>query len=81
MVSDIERTLVLNLAKAGMVKVGVGMFRVIEVTPTNPGTAATLKRLKAMQKVDDLHHAPCCPANHWHRQRLVFHPCNCGAKQ
>lgn len=31
------------------------------------------------QIVDDLHHAPCCPANHYHKTRLVFKPCTCGA--
>lgn len=31
------------------------------------------------QRVDDLHHAPCCPANHYHRCRLVYQHCTCGA--
>lgn len=37
------------------------------------------KLMLAAQKVDDNHHAPCCPANHYHRARLVFRPCSCGA--
>ncbi len=44
------------------------------------GTRWLLKRLKERQVVDDLHHAPCCPANHYHKTRLVFAKCNCGAK-
>lgn len=28
---------------------------------------------------DDLHHAPMCPANHYHYQRLPNGPCSCGA--
>lgn len=31
------------------------------------------------QKVDNLHHAPGCEANHFHRMRLVFKKCSCGA--
>jgi len=31
------------------------------------------------QTWDDLHHAPCCPANHWGKQALVFKKCTCGA--
>lgn len=34
--------------------------------------------LKRMER-DDLHHAPACPANHFHYRRLVFQRCNCGA--
>lgn len=37
-------------------------------------------RLLKSQVVDDLHHAPACPANHYHHTRLVFLPCICGAK-
>lgn len=29
---------------------------------------------------DDLHHAPFCPANHWHKTRMPTRPCTCGAK-
>lgn len=28
---------------------------------------------------DDLHHAPICPANNFHRARLPTAPCTCGA--
>ena len=44
------------------------------------GTAWLLKRMRKRQVVDDLHHAPACPANHYHKTRLVFQLCNCGAQ-
>lgn len=28
---------------------------------------------------DQRHHAPMCPANHYHGQRAPVGPCNCGA--
>lgn len=28
---------------------------------------------------DDLHHAPCCPANHFHQRRMPTGRCTCGA--
>lgn len=28
---------------------------------------------------DDLHHAPCCPANHFHHARMPEGRCSCGA--
>ena len=40
-----------------------------------------LKWLKSRQVVDQLHHAPYCPANHWHRMRLVLQRCNCGSQR
>lgn len=46
---------------------------------TRRGTTWFLRWMKKRQVVDDLHHAPCCPANHYHKQRLVFRPCTCGA--
>ncbi len=33
------------------------------------------------QKTDNLKHAPCCPENHYHRTRLIFQRCTCGANQ
>lgn len=44
------------------------------------GTRWLLKRMKKNQTVDDLHHAPCCPANHYHYGRLVLEGCTCGAQ-
>lgn len=43
------------------------------------GFSWILERIKQAQAVDNLHHAPCCPANHYHRARIVFHRCTCGA--
>jgi len=33
------------------------------------------------QIVDSLHHAPACPANHFHNTRFVFQYCTCGANK
>ncbi|AYJ85326.1 hypothetical protein D3Y57_04735 (plasmid) [Sphingomonas paeninsulae] len=44
------------------------------------GTHWLLKRMKARQIITDAHHAPMCPADHWHRARLVFSSCTCGAQ-
>lgn len=38
-----------------------------------------LNLIEKRQIVDDFHHAPCCPSNHWHKKRLVFQDCTCGA--
>ena len=35
--------------------------------------------MRDRQEPDDLHHAPCCPANRWSGVELVLRPCNCGA--
>lgn len=29
---------------------------------------------------DNYHHAPMCPANHFHRKRMPTGPCTCGAE-
>ena len=44
-----------------------------------PDTRPLLKAMLERQEIDDLHHAPACPANHYHRCRLVFDKCTCGA--
>jgi hypothetical protein len=81
MVTNAERQIIMNLVQAGKVKAEIGLFRVVVVSGLNPGTQATLERIRRRQKVDDWHHAPCCPANHWCRKRLVFSGCNCGAEK
>ncbi len=43
------------------------------------GTYWLKRYLLKKQAVDNLHHAPCCPANHYHKARFVFQPCTCGA--
>jgi hypothetical protein len=55
------------------------LFGTVQVFP-RWGTRWLFERLLRRQVVDDLHHAPCCPANHWCRRAFVFRRCNCGAK-
>ena len=43
------------------------------------GTNWILETMMRRQVIDRLHHAPCCPGNSWHKRRLVFQRCNCGA--
>ena len=78
MVSDRERKVISTMVKRGLLYAEVVLFRTIEITAP-PEHQRLLDRIKARQVVDDLHHAPRCPANHWHKARLVFRPCNCGA--
>lgn len=78
MVNDRERQVIMSCVDRGLMDAKVGLFRTLEISAP-PETQRLLDRIKSRQKVDELHHAPCCPANHWHRQRLVFQPCNCGA--
>jgi hypothetical protein len=66
------------MCKARIWRARVGLFRTVEIVP-RWGTRWLFNRLRDRQTVDDFHHAPCCPANHWSRQRLVFNNCNCGA--
>jgi hypothetical protein len=53
-------------------------FRCVRVG-AKPRFAWLLEWLLARQVVDDWHHAPACPANHWHHRALVIQRCNCGA--
>lgn len=78
MVNAREREIIKSLVQRGVLYAEVGFFRTVEIKAP-PETQRLLDRIKARQVVDDLHHAPCCPANHWHKQRLVFQHCNCGA--
>lgn len=55
-------------------------FRLIDFQPRR-GTYWLYDMIRKKQVVDDLHHAPACPANHYHKQRLVFQPCTCGANK
>ena len=54
-------------------------MRTVEVYP-KWGTRWLFNWIKKRQVVDDWHHAPCCPANHYCRAKLVFSRCNCGAE-
>lgn len=80
MVTNMERMLITRMVTAGKLTATIGLFRTVEIRATTPGMQQLLARIKARQQVDDWHHAPCCPANHWHRARLVFHGYNCGAE-
>lgn len=77
MVTPYERKLVWYMVKLKLWQTYVGM-RVICIAPRF-GTKWVFNWLRKRQSVDDYHHAPACPANHWCMQRLVFTPCNCGA--
>lgn len=78
MVTDRERSVIMTCVERGLMTAEIGLFRTVEIHAP-PENQRLLDRIKARQKVDDLHHAPCCPANHWHKKRLVFQGCNCGA--
>lgn len=76
MVTNKERRLVIWLCKLRIWKPQMEM-RIVWIQ--TPRLKWLHKWLLKRQKVDDLHHAPACPANHYHKQRLVFFPCSCGA--
>ena len=44
------------------------------------GSVWLWNRMLGAQLLDNLHHAPCCPANNYHHRRLVTKPCTCGTK-
>ena len=78
MILDRDRKMAMRLIRWGLWSAGVGFWRVIEIHRCW-GTEWLYCRMMARQTRDDLHHAPCCEANHWHYQRLVFKLCTCGA--
>ena len=78
MILESDRVLVRDLVELGIWKIQESM-RLPVVIPTSE-TEPLLRRMLARQSRDNLHHAPCCPANHYHYQRLVFNRCNCGAQ-
>ena len=43
------------------------------------GEALDKIRARYAELTDHLHHAPMCPANHYHGQRAPSGPCSCGA--
>lgn len=77
MLSNTERRLTNFMLRYGL-WVAAFEMRIIWIK-ARTGTAWMLRALLNRQSVDDLGHAPCCPANHYHRTRLVFQSCNCGA--
>lgn len=78
MVTERQRRLVYAISKLRVFRVRIGLFRTVEIVPCW-GFRWALEWLLKIQTVDSLHHAPCCPANHWCKRRLVFTRCNCGA--
>lgn len=81
MVTDKQRKLVIALIQLNVWESVPNVFGLIEIRPTyGTNTHELFDRMREKQKVDDLHHAPACPANHYHKMRLVFHRCNCGAE-
>lgn len=77
MVTDRQRKLVQLLVRFKIWTLFSHM-RCINIRPRK-GTVWLFRWLLKNQVVDNLKHAPCCPANHWHKQRLVFQRCTCGA--
>lgn len=77
MVTLQERWLILALVRCRVFKLYLSMR--LPCVSAMRGFGWLLNWIKRRQSVDDLHHAPCCPANHYHRQRLIFQRCNCGA--
>ena len=77
MVTDGQRDFIWGMVRARLFVLKTDM-RLTDVHPVF-GVGFILKFIKKRQKVDDLHHAPCCPANHFHGTRLVFGSCTCGA--
>jgi len=78
LVTEPQRKFIIFLVKWKIWKAVFNM-RLISIRP-RWGTRWLLKKIKGCQVVDNLHHAPCCPANHYHRTRLVFKRCSCGAE-
>ncbi len=78
MVTDRERRFIVFMVNIKMWRVGISM-RLHFIYPMIGNRTWLLDRLHKRQIVDSLHHAPCCPANHYHKARLVFQPCTCGA--
>jgi hypothetical protein len=77
-VTDRERRFVTWMLRLGLFDVKRSIFGLWDIY-ARPGARWILKWLKERQVVDNLHHAPACRANHFHKCRLVFDPCGCGA--
>lgn len=79
MIQTFDRKIAFRLWKLGAWKLDPFMFRSFNIIPCW-GTGWLLEMMLKRQVVDDLHHAPACPANHYHKRRLVFDRCTCGAQ-
>lgn len=78
MVTESQRCLVKRLLEAGAFTSNYDVFELVQID-ARFGFGWLLRGLKERQAVDDRHHAPACPANHYHKMRLVFQCCTCGA--
>lgn len=78
MVTNQQRKFIKLMIKLKLWKITVWL-RNIDIQP-HFKTKWILNYLKKIQIVDNLHHAPCCPANHFHKTRFVFQKCTCGAE-
>jgi hypothetical protein len=74
---NLRRLILLRMCQLRLWKSEMGLFRTVEIRPTRMKWLHDW--LLRNQPVDALKHAPCCPANHFHRKRVVFQPCSCGA--
>lgn len=79
MITKRQRKIIVFMLKIGAFREMVSM-RLIWID-ARPGFKWILSKIKSCQVVDGYHHAPACPANHYHKQRLVFQPCTCGASK
>jgi len=77
MVTDAERALTVWLIRVRLWKPFISM-RIAQINACF-GTQWIFNWMRRRQIVDSLKHAPCCPANHYHKMRLVFQRCTCGA--
>lgn len=81
-VTEADRRLARDLLWIGLWRREVRM-RMMDVGPI-PGwrhwlTGWIHRGMLRRQVIDKKHHAPACPANHYHRKRLVLLGCFCGA--
>jgi hypothetical protein len=73
----VNRVVTRTMIALGLWKHEINLFNLLSIKPQKAKWLHTL--MLKYQQVDNLKHAPCCPANHYHRSRLVFQPCTCGA--
>lgn len=81
MVTKLERRFILLMVRLRIWRVVIQM-RLPDIQ-ARFGTRWLLRWIKRRQvmRADGLHHAPCCPANHYHYARVVFSHCTCGANR
>lgn len=77
MITTSERKLIKALIRIKVLHLYVHM-RCVRVG-VHPRFKFVMDWLLRRQVVDDFHHAPACPANHWHNMTLVLQQCTCGA--